>query len=88
MTLGAAAAGILFAASALGGLMPKKLAVGARKAGMKGKQSATKRELIDAGEDKVTVRRSPDQRKNAKSIGRQESSTHAVVETADKRSTR
>jgi hypothetical protein len=32
--------------------VPKKLAVGARKSAMKGKQSATKRELIDAGEDK------------------------------------
>ena len=31
--------------------MPKKLAVGARKAGMKGKKSASKRELIEAGED-------------------------------------
>ena len=34
--------------------MPKKLAVGARKAGMKGKKSASKRELIEAGEDKAT----------------------------------
>ena len=32
--------------------MPKKLAVGARKAAMKGKKSASKRELIEAGEDK------------------------------------
>lgn len=31
--------------------MPKKLAVGARKAAMKGKRSATKRELIAAGAD-------------------------------------
>lgn len=33
--------------------MPKKLAVGARKAAMKGKRSATKRELIEAGDGKV-----------------------------------
>ena len=39
--------------------MPKKLAVGARKAGMKGKKSASKRELIEAGEDKATSRRAP-----------------------------
>ncbi|MDQ3488981.1 MAG: hypothetical protein M3468_14790 [Acidobacteriota bacterium] len=32
--------------------MSKKLAVGPRKAGMKGKRSASKRELIEAGEDK------------------------------------
>lgn len=31
--------------------MPKKLAVGARKAGMKGKRSASKRELIEAGQE-------------------------------------
>jgi hypothetical protein len=34
--------------------VPKKLAVGARKAAMKGRPSATKRELIDAG--KMTAR--------------------------------
>ena len=36
--------------------MPKKLAVGARKAAMKGQQSATKRELIDAGKTASRVR--------------------------------
>ena len=37
--------------------MPKKLAVGARKAAMKGKRSASKRELIEAGEDKAASER-------------------------------
>ena len=36
--------------------MPKKLAVGARKAAMKGKKSASKRELIEAGENEVARR--------------------------------
>jgi hypothetical protein len=34
--------------------MPKKLAVGARKAAMKGKKSASKRELIEAGENEAS----------------------------------
>ena len=37
--------------------MPKKLAVGARKAKMAGKRSTSKRELIDTGTDKRYVRR-------------------------------
>ena len=37
--------------------MSKKLAIGARKAGMKGKRSASKRELIDAGETKMDAER-------------------------------
>jgi len=40
--------------------MPKKLAVGARKAGMKGKQSASKRELIEAGENEGASRPAPE----------------------------
>ncbi len=36
--------------------MPKKLAVGARKAAMKGKKSASKRELIEAGENEAASR--------------------------------
>ena len=36
--------------------MPKKLAVGSRKAGMKGKPSASKRELIEAGEKEAAPR--------------------------------
>ncbi len=36
--------------------MPKKLAVGARKAAMKGKKSASKRELIEAGENNEASR--------------------------------
>ena len=40
--------------------MPKKLAVGARKAGMKGKRSASKRELIEAGENEGVNRPAPE----------------------------
>ena len=36
--------------------MPKKLAVGVRKAGMKGKPAASKRELIEAGEKEAAPR--------------------------------
>lgn len=36
--------------------MPKKLAVGSRKAAMEGKQSVSKRELIEAGEKSVASR--------------------------------
>lgn len=47
--------------------MPKKLAVGARKAGMKGKRAASKRELIEAGEANGPARPAPvDGRKTPK----------------------
>jgi hypothetical protein len=45
--------GIPLAAAESENQMPKKLAVGARKAAMKGKKSASKRELIEAGETKA-----------------------------------